>query len=398
MSFLSLMRRRSTDFRSNPETPLKLFYLTYFGALGAILPYLNLHFHLLGFSGAQIGLLASIVMGANLGMAPALTAFADFWGRRKGIFVFCLVATTVIFSLMLFAHSFVWVAVVVLVFASFRSPLVPMANAMTFEQLAGRGEEYGRIRIWGSVGFVILALLVGRLVDSVGTTALIYAGVLAYALCSFFAARGIRPEPRSTETASLSDLFSLLKNRRFTAFMVCSFLVALSGSPYIVFFAISMKQTGISQSVVGVSWMAAVVAEILFMVYSPRIIRRYSMESLMVFSYLTWGLRWYLMSVVSSPLLIVFVHLLHGINFGLYYPVAMNFLNREVPPSLKNTGQGLFAAVSYSMGGILGNFASGLLYESLGLVTLYRVGALAAVVSAMIFIVSLGVGKQAGNT
>ncbi len=386
--------KRLKKFRKSPETSFKLFYLTYFGALGAVLPYLTLHFHNMGFSGTQIGVLSSLIMAANMGMAPVWTALTDFWGKRKGIFIFNLAAATLSFALLLFARSFFSIGLVVVLFASFRSALVPMANAMVMENLVGKGEEYGRIRIWGSVGYIILALIVGKMIDRVGTSALIYAAVIAYAMCTFFSARGLQPVVVETGLAKLKDLRKLFKNRRFVIFMACSFLVALSGGPYIVFFSISLREMGLSQSVVGVSWMVAVLSEMVFMVSSPGFMRRLPVEKLLILSYITWGLRWYLMSVAASPLSIIAVHLLHGITFGLYYPVAMNFLDREVPASLKNTGQGIFSAMSYGMGGIVGNLFSGVFYDSLGLVALYRMGAVAAVLSAILFTAMVGRQKS----
>lgn len=385
MEFFFSLQHWLREFKRSPETPFKLFYLTFFGAMGAVLPYLSLHFHAMGLTGAQIGLLFSLIMAANMGMAPVWTTLTDFWGRRREIFVFNLAATALSFSLLLSAHSFISVALVVLVFSSFRSALIPMADAMVLENLVGRREEYGRIRIWGSAGYILLVLLVGRLIDGVGTQAVIYAAVVAYVLCSLFSARGLQPALPKWGVAKRSDLLGLFKNRRFVVFMICSFLVSLSGGPYIVFFSISVRQMGLSQSVVGISWMAAVLAEMAVMLSSPRIIRRFPLGWLLILSYVTWALRWYLMSTVGSPLPIVMVHLLHGITFGLYHPVAMNFLTKEVPSSLRNTGQGLFGALSYGMGGIVGNLLSGKFFDTVGLVTLYKIAAFVAIAAAVLF-------------
>src|SRR6059036_3480080 len=165
---------------------LSLFYLTSFAVLGAYLPYINLYLKGIGFSGLQIGIVSALLPLCSALVPTASGLLADRLGRRRDLVVLSSLLALLTFGLVLGAHRFASVALVIGVFAALRAPALPLVEATAMEISETGGPHYGRMRVWGSIAFIVLAVGAGRAVGLFGPGTILYIilGLLALNLLS----------------------------------------------------------------------------------------------------------------------------------------------------------------------------------------------------------------------
>ena len=148
-----------------PYWRLSSFYLFYFALLGATAPFLALYFHHLGFSSARIGELVAIPMLMRC-VAPNIWGWlGDYTGRRLAIVRFGAVCTLVSFSLIFVSKTYAWLALVMALHAFFWHAVLPQFEVITLAHLQGQTSRYSQVRLWGSIGFILTVVIMGRLFD-----------------------------------------------------------------------------------------------------------------------------------------------------------------------------------------------------------------------------------------
>lgn len=362
-----------------PSWALKLYLFLLFATVGITEPYLNLRLRRLGFSGAEIGALAAIVPGMTA-LAPFLwTAWADATGRARALFLWNTWLAALCFVPVPLLHSFGWLSVALTLFALMKTPLVPLANSLAFQALGARREAYGRIRLWGSVGYIVAAVAGGALADRLGVAAVLGAVVALLAGCGMVASASLGRAAPSAPTPLGAGLAALVRQPGFRPFLCATFLARLSAGPYNTFFTIQLDMLGISQGVAGWAWAVGVLCEVAVMAAWPRLVLRATPERLLALATGAHALRWWLTAGVTHPAGLLAVQSLHGLTFGAFYLASVQIVDEMVRPQLRATGQGLYAALVFGLGGVAGNALGGLLFDRMGLPALYRLSALVAV-------------------
>jgi MFS transporter, PPP family, 3-phenylpropionic acid transporter len=391
---VSADRRPASDLPAGPQTApvpawaLRLYLFLLFASVGLTEPFLNLHLRRLGLSGVEIGALAAIQPGIAA-MAPFVwTAWADATGRARGLFVWNSWLAGLAFIPVVLARSPVLLAGTLTLFALLKSPLVPLANSLAFQSLgAGREASYGRIRLWGSMGYIVAAVGGGILADRVGAAAALGGVVFLLVGCGGVAsgtmARGA-PEPPAAVRAGVAALF---RQPGFSSFLAATLLARFSAAPYNTFFTIQLDAMGISQAVAGQAWAVGVISEMAVMAAWPRLVGRARPDRLLTLAIAAHALRWWLTASLTSTGGLLAIQTLHGLTFGAFYLASVHLVEAMVPPELRATGQGLYAAGVFGFGGMAGNYLAGRLFDRIGLGTLYR---LAAVFSVSATLLSLG--------
>lgn len=237
--------------------------------------------------------------------------------------------------------------------------------------------------MWGSISFILVVLILGKVI-SLTSAAVVVTLILAGSLLQAGMATGIPPaRTLSPETgrASLGKLF----NRRVVLFLVCGFLMLASHGAYYGFFSIHLENLGYSGTFMGVSWALASTAEIVVMLSSDRIFRRFSLAHVLVFSFAAAALRWAIMSRAASAAPILFAQLLHAFSYGAFHMASILYIDRLAPAAAKTMGQAVNNAVSYGLGLMVGFFVSGWLYEAAGASVLFMGSAAVAAAGGFLF-------------
>ncbi|HEY7675544.1 MAG TPA: MFS transporter [Candidatus Methylomirabilis sp.] len=361
-----------------PRWALKAYLFLFFATVGVTEPYLNLYLRRLGFAGTEIGALAAIPPGVAA-LAPFVwTAWADATGRARAVFLWNTWLAGLCFVPVLLFRSFGLLASALTLFALVKAPLVPLANSLAFQALGPRREGFGRIRLWGSLGYIVAAVGGGAVADHIGV-APVLAGVAALlAGCGVVATASLGRCAPSGPAPLGAGLGDLLRGPGFRLFLGAAFLARLSAGPYNTFFTIQLDALGISQAVAGWAWAVGVACEVVVMGLWPRLVGRARPERLLAAAAGAHALRWWLTAGATHPAALLAVQGLHGLTFGVFYLASVQIVDERVRPGLRGAGQGLYAAWVFGVGGVAGNSLGGLLFDRVDLPGLYRLSALVA--------------------
>lgn len=351
-----------------PATRLRLFYFLYYGTVGTNLPYFAAYLRGLGYTGEQIGTVQMLPSLAAPAVAIAWASWADRRGApARALRRAALVAVSAA-ALLPFVRSPLAIGAVLLVQALGERAVVPLVDSVSLEWTRARPvTSYAGLRLFGSLGFVALALLVGRTLAARGdrpgdvlvpaTIALCVAG---YALV----ARSIpAAPPHPGARPGFGDLAKLVRDRRLLLFLGACALHWAACAPYHLFFGVLVRDRGLPSDVTGLGMGVGVVAEIGALLVFPRLERRLSLRRLLAIAFLGSAVRWVLVSRAESAGAIVALQLLHGLTFGLFWGTAMGAMATFVPPRLRATGQALFTAIVFGLGNAFGYQLSGAGYD-----------------------------------
>ncbi len=369
---------------------LGLQYFFYFGVMGVFLPYFNLYLKHLGFSGFQIGVIYGLRTLTMVFFSLAWAFLADRYSIRKPVYIFCNLAACAAFALYLTTEDFTAMLAITLVYSVFYGPIIAFLEAFTMDSL-GRQDEggkrrYGNIRVWGSMNFILVSLLVGWAIDMVPlkiVLVLILAGSVLQGLFSLTVPGKTKP----TLTTSFFSHMGQFMNRKALIFLLCSFLMLASHGTYYGFFSIHLETLGFSNTFIGSAWALASLAEIFVMIRSDLIFRRFSIRSVLVFSFGVAVIRWLILFFSVSSWLILFAQILHAVTYGAFHIGCILYMDELSPEGSKTFGQVANNAVSYGLGMMAGFLLNGMFYETAG-PFLYLASSGAALLGGMIFAVS----------
>lgn len=345
---------------------MKLFYFGYFSAMGVYLPYLGLYLGAVGLSGSQIGLTASMVPLASLMMPPIWGLLSDRYSWRKQLLVVALLGT-IITSLLLWliAHSFIVLLVLILALAITLSPVTPLADAITLQWISLRGGSYGMVRVYGSFGFLLMAIAAGGILNVVGITSFFL--LLAIVFCGPFLASFFVPGQSKASVARMksSELVVLLRDRMLLLFLLLCMVGYGTFAAYNTFFGLYLRSLGVSTTAIGLASGMATLSELPTMMLSGILMKRLSVKWLLLIGLGVAVVRWLAYAAFTDYTILFAFTLLHGISFASFYTAAVTFIDRYVSIHLRTTGQALFYGTSFGLGTWASNNLFGILYERL---------------------------------
>jgi len=378
-----------TPAEKPPYWRLSSFYFFYFAFIGAYNSYFGLYLQSLEFSALMIGIVISMMQIMRI-FAPYLWgSLADRWGRRTPLIRLSVAMGFLCFMPLFFIERFAPMLAVIAVLALFWSAALPLAESLTLEHLRTQPERYGRIRLWGSLGFIVVVATVGGLLDHSPTVAVLWSCGLLLA-CTAVAALFMPETQVSHMVQPAAPLLPLLKRPEVVCVLAACFFMSVAHGPLYVFYSIHLVDHGYSKTVVGLLWALGVVAEIVVFIYMPQILRRWSLRGLFLFSFAAAGLRFLLIAWgVESLSLVLFAQVLHGATFGVCHATAMSALSRWFGPRHQGRVQGLYGSVSFGAGGLIGSLISSWLWQPIGASWVYSFAALAGVCGLLLIFIGL---------
>ena len=358
-------------------------YFLYFGVLGIYLPFFNLYCYHLGFSGLNIGILSAVRSVAMVIFPLIWGALADSLSARRPIYILCSFLSALIWMQYLFTVNFGPMLTITILYGVFYAPIISFLEAFTMDILGKAKKSYGRIRVWGSISFIVVVLVLGKIIDLFSVeiiVVLILAGSLMFALITI---RTPVVEPVKKERSRGSALKML--NARVLVFLFCAFLMLVSHGAYYGFFSIHLENLGYGSTFIGLAWALASAAEILVMINSDRIFRRFSLEPVLIFSFMVAALRWLILFFAQSATAILLTQAMHAVTYGTFHIASILYIDRLTPNKAKTVGQAVNNAITYGLGLMIGFFLNGYLYETTGSFTLFMISSLIAFAGGVFF-------------
>lgn len=373
-----------------------LFYALYFALLGCIAPFWGLYLQHLEFSASDIGLLMGM-FGVVRILAPNIwAAQARHFNSTLHMIRLAGLLTVVSFTLIFVARDLVWVAVVMMAYGFFWAAMLPQYEALCMESLGNQLDRYSRVRLWGSLGFVITVGVLGAVFDQWGIVLLpviMWILMVLITVNTWLVSQDKQPKEQVLGQASF---LSLLTSKAVIGFIVVNIFLQISFGPYYTFFSIFLESAGYSASLIGVFWAIGVIAEVILFWQFGRIMHLMSWRTWIAVSLIVTGIRWALTGyLLHSVWTLILLQTLHAFSFAAMHAVSMRYIQSLFPGSLQARGQALYSSVSFGLGGAIGAFASGLLWESLGGTLVFLLAGIVSMLAAVIAIYTLDNEKTA---
>ena len=349
-----------------PYRRLAGFYFFYFAYLGAFAPFFSLYLEAAGMSAVDIGLLMALPQLTRI-LAPHLWGWlADRgpsrlsvvrWTGFVGLGCFLGVFAGSDFALLftvLFAMTFFW------------SAALPLMEATTLSHLGEETARYGRIRVWGSVGFIAAVVAVGYMMDWFGV------GVLPWVIVAMMVGMLVLSWsiPESASAPHPSDalpIWDIIRQPAVMALVVASALMAAAHGPYYTFFSIHLVSHGYSTALTGWLWALGVVCEIAIFVWMPHLYRACTLRQILIASFALAVVRFLMIGWgADSLLLLLIAQALHAATFGSFHAAAIGVVHKMFRGRHQARGQAIYGSLAFGAGGALGAFASGYGWDYLG--------------------------------
>ncbi len=349
-----------------PYWRLSAFYFAYLGALGAFAPYFAPYLETRGLSAWQIGVVMSLWYGSRV-LAPSLWGSATARAARPILWLRAgALATLACFALFLLPLGFAGVVLVMLAYASVYNAIMPQFEALTLARLGERKSAYGRIRVWGSVGFVLANLGFGWLLQILGYGWLVATLLPVFAL--LVAAAWINDDAPTLAKESgggfRTDVLPRWRERPLWIFLATALAMQLSHGAFYVFLSLHLDRHGYAPQAVGLMWSIGVIAEIGMFLVIPRLQARVDPRRLMVVCFAIGSLRWVVTAMLPHyPLAIGLAQLGHAFTFAAFHSTSMQAISQFFPGRTGVHGQGLLYGFSSGLGGVLGALLAGALWE-----------------------------------
>lgn len=358
------------------------FYFFYFALLGALVPYWSLYLKSYQFDAVTIGSLMAVLQLSRI-VAPNLWGWlADRNGKRIEIVRLGALMTCIMFLGIFWQETAVGIGLVMLAFSFFWNAVLPQFEVITLKQLGERQERYSRIRLWGSIGFIVTVAGVGALLDFISIRWLPFL-MLLLMVCIWVSTLLVKTKTEfvtAQKEDSVTDGFlSLLLRPQVLVFFVICFLVQFGHGAYYTFYSVLMDEVGYSRTEIGLLWSIGVIAEVILFVYMHWMIKRWGLRSIMILSLALCVLRWLIIGGVPDNLaLMLFAQILHAATFGALHAVGIALVHHYFSDSTYGQGQALFSSVGFGVGGALGAFVSGLMWDGIGAFGTFAVSAFAS--------------------
>jgi len=337
-------------------------YFWYFATVGLFVPYWPPFLASRGLDAVEIGLVMGLFAAMRVVGPPVWAHWADVTGRRLRVLRAAALASAGLAAAFHWLQSPWSIALVLAGYSAAWNGVMSVYDAHVLDRLGPARGRYGRLRLWGSVGFILFAVAGGPLIDGAGPGWLPWT-LAALVLVTWLSLRGLPEGSPGGETAPVRFGRELL-DRRVLAFLLTAFLMVASHGPYYNFFTLYLDAAGYSRTATGLLWAWAVMAEIGVFVAAPVLLRRISLRWLTVAALLATAVRWAVLGTwPGDPWLVFGAQALHLASFGLFHLCSVMIAAQLFPGRMAARGQALHGAFGYGLGGVAGAVGGGWLWS-----------------------------------
>lgn len=347
------------------------FYFFYYAFVGMFSPYWSLYLQSIHFTPIEIAILMSIQPVMRM-VAPNVWGWlADHTGQRLLVVQVAATLSAVFYFGVFLTTSFWGLFLVLSLMSFFWSASMPLVEATTMSYLGKNTAHYGRIRSWGSIGFIVAVVGLGYAFDYIAIVWLLWAGLVCEIGILIFA----RQIPKTEVLAHHTDhqpIRQIVMQPKVLALLGACFLMSVAHGPYYTFFSIYLVEHGYTKTAVGALWALGVICEIGVFFLMPALVKRFGFTRILLISFSAAVLRFILIGwTVDVVGLLLFAQVLHALTFGAYHAASVGLVHEFFKGRHQSKGQALFGSFTYGAGGVLGGLASGPIWQHWGASALY---------------------------
>ncbi|HEY0065086.1 MAG TPA: MFS transporter [Telluria sp.] len=358
------------------------FLFGHYAYAGTFATYAALFFAARGMSVTEIGVLLSLIQVMRIFGPNVWGWVADHTSARARVLRLTACAALLCFSAMFFSHTFIEFFAAMVLVNLFTSAQAPLSEALMLSDMRGDLGKYGRIRLWGSVGFIVAVVAGGYLLDLFGTESLLwYCGALLLVVLG--ASVRLRDVPHEHHEQVAPPLWWVLRKPEVMAFFLSTALMVGAHMALYAFYSLYLARAGYGKPVIGAMWALGVVAEVVFFYFQGRVFGRFSARRVMLCAFALALLRFTVTGALPHVFwVLVLAQVMHAATFAAHHSAAVMTMQRWFTGALAARGQALYISMSYGVGGTLGGLFMTFLWERVGPEQMYYGAALLAVLGA----------------
>jgi PPP family 3-phenylpropionic acid transporter len=342
------------------------FFFLYFAYVGLVSPYASLFFLDRGFTVIEIAVLMSMLQITRIVGPFSWGWLSDYLSNRISIIRLCACLAAIVFSAIYFLQSYIGFFIWMFVLHTILSSLMPLGESATVHALFKDNsfdKRYGRLRLWGSIGFIAMVLFAGELFQRTSIEMYSIVGtfvLLALALITFFL-----HEPKMERRKMVrGEFWTVLLNPDVRWFLLSGFFMQFAHAALYVFYSLYLSELGYDKLQIGLFWALGVFAEVIFFYYQSKVLSRVDPEVVLQASFGIGVVRFALMAFLPMTSVLIIAQVMHAGTFAAHHSAATKLLQRWFAGPLQARGQALLATVSYGFGGTLGGLFAGWIWES----------------------------------
>jgi PPP family 3-phenylpropionic acid transporter len=366
---------------------LKGIHFLHIGGKAVVLPFLPLFLIYQQFSSVEIGMIMGIAPLISIVAQPVVGFLSDKYKTIKKILILLYVCVFATSFGIFFSDQFgvVFISVILMHFAL--SPCTPLIDSMTIKSLGTEKHEYGKIRLWGSVGFGLIAVISGPLLQWWGIEKIfiLFWFVILFTLFYF---TFLKDQNQSSETVNFKSVAQVFKNRGFIGFIFLCLIVMIPHRINDTMIVLHLERLGGTEFMIGLAWALAAISEVPVFYFLSKKLKEYKDIVLLGVVAVFYSLRWILYSLIDSAWMITILQLSQGLTFGLFWLVAMQMAVRVVPEQLRSTGQSVLASVCFGIGGAIGGTGGGWVFDHWGSSIMYQLMAAITLFAVLLIFLS----------
>ena len=341
------------------------FFFLYFAYVGLVSPYASLFFLDRGFSVIEIAILMSMLQITRIVGPFSWGWLSDYLSNRVGIIRFCACLAALVFACIFFLQSYIGFFIWMFVLHTILSSLMPLGESATVHALYKDNsfdKRYGRLRLWGSIGFIVMVLVAGELFQRKSIELYPIVGMivlLALAVISFC----LREPKMERRNRVKGELLVVLFNPDVRWFLLSGFFMIFAHASLYVFYSLYLADLGYGKFQIGLFWALGVFAEVIFFYFQSKVLSRVDAEVVLQAAFGVGVVRFILIAFLPITSVLIFAQILHAGTFAAHHSAATKLLQRWFTGPLQARGQAVMATVSYGLGGTLGGLCAGWIWE-----------------------------------
>ncbi len=361
-------------------------WFCYFAAIGMFNPYAPLWFKDLGYSTLAIGGIVSLQSWTRVLAPYGWGWLGDHGGQRVRLVRLAALGATLAAAGLLFARDYGTVALCVALLFLANGGVVPLSEASLAAHLARSGDmdmgRYGRVRMWGSMGFIVTVVAAGAVLQAAGIGLFPWLVTAMFGLLLAVSFRLPAQRDDHGTHASLPSVGSVLRRPEVAWFFASVFFTVLAHTSLYGFFSLYLDSLAYPKSAVGALWAVSVAVEILFFWFQGLLFARTAPQRWLQWAAALSVLRFAMVAAFgASVTALVVSQLLHAVTFAAHHAACIALLSRWFPGPLRGRGQALYTTLGYGVSGVLGGLGGGWLSSRFGFAAVFWAAAATAVVA-----------------
>ncbi len=325
--------------------------------------------------------MTSTARAVSILVLPLWGIAADYFGATKKVLLLALTGTIVFLLAFLTTELYGLIFILLVFLIIFEGPIVSLSDSLVLNQLGDESDHYGKVRMWGSLGYMLAVTPIGLFIEHTTARSLFYISAVVL-LLAFYKAFKLPGDSDKIKVANIADFKVIFKNKELLLFLIFTFFIQTPLMANFTFFPIFFKAQGGGETLFGLAMLIAASSEFFVFQKSTFFFRKFNLATILLISSLAFSVRWAFLGFFPVILVLLLSQLFHSLSFALFHVTAVNYISRLVGADFQATGQNLFAS-TIAISSVTGSLLGGIVYDYLGGTNLYLLGSLISLMAGL---------------